>query len=250
MTKGETISTTFSIENTGNVTQEFDIYFTGIQEFILPQNNTHINISSGKKTTVTILFVGLPEKDIGIYNGNILVSNGREEKSIDVGIELNSKSALFDVKTSILPRFKKISAGQTLPVSTELFNFGNIGKIDVYVTYSIMNSSGTKIVEEKESIAVETTTSTLKELHLPESLPAGTYTVFVVVKYHADQEASSSVQFEVVSSAELQTPTANAQNIFGGAIGITRPIVFVPFLFLALILVAVLFYIKEKKWKK
>lgn len=78
----------------------------------------------------------------------------------------------------------------------ELYNLGATGRIDVSVDYMIKDSNGKDILQEHETLAVETQAKYVKEFQLPADVEFGKYILYVRTNYNGEV-ASSSVWFNI-----------------------------------------------------
>ena len=67
-----------------------------------------------------------------------------------------------EVRTSGEGLITRVAPGEFLPFSVKLLNFGGKRRVDVTITYQIIDSEGTEVFTESETIAVETTASFVK----------------------------------------------------------------------------------------
>lgn len=118
--------------------------------------------------------------------------------------ELSTENpALFDVISSGLVNAKvdtgnaglaKVAPGEFLPISIKLANFGGGKRVDVLLQYMIFTSTGEKIYESDETVAVETTASFVKKIQVPFNTIGGVYTAKTSIVYQ-DQVVPATTQF-------------------------------------------------------
>jgi predicted phage tail protein len=85
-----------------------------------------------------------------------------------------------------------------MPVRVQLSNFGSQARADTTATFSVLDSNGREVVTEKETVAVETTSTFTHSLMLPPDISPGHYEVQVSIVYQGQQApAVSSYQFSV-----------------------------------------------------
>ena len=93
---------------------------------------------------------------------------------------------------------RRVSTDEPLLFSVRLFNFGSHKRTDVIVTYRLLDKDNHIVSSESETIAVETTASFIKQLHLPQNLPAGIYTAEAGTVYPGQvSPAISQFMFEI-----------------------------------------------------
>ncbi len=115
---------------------------------------------------------------------------------IAIGLEaVAEEPAQEEVKTSAASMISRVAPGELLPISVKLINFGRGKRVDVLITYQILDSNGRVMLEESETKAVETTMSHVKIIQIPEDLPSGKYTVLSRISYKG-QEAPAISQFQ------------------------------------------------------
>ncbi len=95
-------------------------------------------------------------------------------------------SPLFDVKITVLPEYKKAVAGSKVIATVNMKNLGTPGSpIDVELTISIANTDGTIIsTYSKDTLAVATQLTVVREALVPSDLKAGTYLFLASAKYN------------------------------------------------------------------
>jgi Putative transmembrane protein (Alph_Pro_TM) len=92
----------------------------------------------------------------------------------------------------------KVAPGELLPLSVKLINLGNSNKVDVALTYRIVDSQGNVIYSAEETVAVETTASFVKNIPIPASTPPGQYKAESSIRYQGQvTPATSEFSFTV-----------------------------------------------------
>ena len=105
---------------------------------------------------------------------------------------------LFDI--NVFLEYNKIEAGESQIVTTKIINQGIEEAKDVLIIYTLWDrTKENKISEYSESVAVQTTLSLVKQIHIPEGLSSGNYLIDVEVEY-GNQRASASASFVVKSN--------------------------------------------------
>ena len=200
----------------------------------LSENN--FVLKKGEKNKISVLFNAQPEP--GIYSGYLTIEarttdNVNITKKVQIVFVINSEHRLFDVSLTVLPEYKKIFAGQPVYSQIDLYNMGLTKEpIDVKLIYEIQevrDYNGNVIAASSESIAVQTKISTVRRLIVPQSTKPGEYLFTVNVSYDGSS-AFSSDSFLVEKSTNLTWL----------------------YLLLALLILilAVLYFIREKRNKK
>ncbi len=92
----------------------------------------------------------------------------------------------------------KIAPGEILPISIKLVNFGSQKRIDVLVSYKILNADKQEVYSESETVAVETTASFIKRIQLPPVVKQGQYALLSALSYpYQEDPAVSELSFTV-----------------------------------------------------
>ncbi|HXK34980.1 MAG TPA: hypothetical protein VJ103_00515 [Candidatus Paceibacterota bacterium] len=103
-----------------------------------------------------------------------------------------------EVKTGSGSFVSKVAPGEFLPVAVKLLNFGGGRRVDVAINYKIFDQNKKEILNENETVAVETTASFVKVLQLPHDLKPGRYKVTSEILYQGQEvPAVSSFSFTV-----------------------------------------------------
>jgi len=110
--------------------------------------------------------------------------------------------------------------GQSFHIITEIRNSKSSGRVDVKVTYEVVDEKDNSILVESTTVAIETLSSFSEEIKLPETISGGTYLLKAnVTSLDGTKYAEVSKSFNVVEvSANQQTLI---EYIMGGALIIT-----------------------------
>ncbi len=114
------------------------------------------------------------------------------------GVFVNAQDSGDLIKTHSEATSNKIAPGEFLPISVKLVNFGSQKRVDVIVTYQILDNNGQQVFSEGETVAVDTTANFIKRIQLPKDIKPDTYTVQTSMKYpYQEAPAISKFQIEV-----------------------------------------------------
>jgi len=136
---------------------------------------------------------------VSILNEKAKFSLTKLEGAEIVAKEELEKEALFDVKISVLDKFKEIFAGEEVSAKIEVFNVNNIGQVDVIVDYYLSDNK-TILTSATDVLAVEAVTSFIRALTVPEDIKPGIYFFNVNVIYN-NFTTSSRAEFKVKSKS-------------------------------------------------
>ena len=113
-------------------------------------------------------------------------------------------TAVFEISVSIIED-DALSPGGSFHVIAELRNRESEGRIDVIVTYDVLDSNDNVLISDSKTVAVETKSSFAEEFILPNSISEGTYYFRAVVNSLEGtklSEASRSFNVFVVEEGE------------------------------------------------
>ncbi|MBU0636597.1 MAG: hypothetical protein ABH818_02360 [Patescibacteria group bacterium] len=99
------------------------------------------------------------------------------------------------IQANTLIMTSKVAPGEILPVSVKLMNFGQTEKVDVIIVYKVVNENNQQVVEERETVAVETTASFIKNIFLPKNISPGLYVARSSI-FYLDQKTPTVASFQ------------------------------------------------------
>ena len=113
-------------------------------------------------------------------------------------LEVDTVQTEAEVHTNSASLVSKVAPGEFLPLSVKLLNFGSQNRVDVDVSYEILNKKGERVHFIKETVAVETTASFVKTIQIPFDVSPGEYTAKTYISYQGQLvPAVSSFPFKV-----------------------------------------------------
>ena len=117
--------------------------------------------------------------------------------SFCVGLTSVEESALFDIFIKIPEEYQEVGLDEDMLFTLKLVNLGSEGRIDVFLEYSIINENDEIVLGKRETVAVETQASFLREFSLKD-IPAGDYTIHVKLVYADGKFADTKHSFRIV----------------------------------------------------
>jgi len=200
--QGETELRGITITNNGNKKLSISIENPKLEDFLkISEKSFDLNPKESKSIVLDIF--AREETAPDLYIGKLIVRGGGIEKEILVVIEVESEKALLDVSSKIPDKYKYILPGEEVLAETSLYNLAGTKKIDVFVEYIIFNDNGKEILNQHETITVETSASFSRSFIIPEDAELGRYFLYVKTTYKG-LVASASSEFNV-GSAPLKT---------------------------------------------
>jgi hypothetical protein len=170
-------------------------------------NNAHINL-----ITIAIFFVLIFKLDV------VSVSSAEEN---NFGFIESAQ-----VYTSHAGVVTRVAPGELLPVSVKLSNFGSNQRVDILIEYSIFSSTGEKIYESNETVAVETTANFVKTIPIPLRINPGQYIAKSSIVYQ-DQTTPAVTEFPFVIERKILGLFQSDFILYGGITVILSIIMFV-----------------------
>ena len=195
--QGSVYQTSFSIKNTGTESLSFTLDASALKELLL-LSDTQFSLAPGQSKEILVTIFAAEDKKPDVYSGNIAIKGGNIAKSLPVVIEVQAKSALFDIKVKVLPQYKNILKGEKVVANITMINVGDLKPVDTVLYYSIRNIEGNDLIFGTETLAIYNQVSRITELELPPNATFGTYLVYGKVSYGKAEAAAADV-FNVVS---------------------------------------------------
>lgn len=189
--QGETQEEKIIIKNTGEEKTSFLISVEKVKDLI-KLSEEFFELNPGEEKEIIIDIIAKQSLTPDIYLGKLIIQNEGQEKEILLGIEIESKKALFDIKTEIPAKFKTLTKDEELIVEVELYNLGEIKNVDVVIEYYIKDKKGNELFFEHESLAIENRANFLKRISLPEGIKEGDYVLYTKVIYQGEVASASS----------------------------------------------------------
>ncbi len=93
------------------------------------------------------------------------------------------KFSLFDIQVEIPEKYKTVYPGSELLTSIKLINVGSGGRIDIFLDYWITDEQGTILLQEKETVVVETQNNFVRIFDIPDDTDPGRYIFHAKVSY-------------------------------------------------------------------
>src|SRR3989338_5665219 len=132
--------------------------------------NENLNLQANESGTYE-WDVKNPESIKSLKMSGSVSSNGSAKVYIEKNgtrqLLFDSSKQLFDVDVYVLQEYKKVTQGDEILIQIVLFNLRGFGKGDVDVEYSVKDSRGNLIADEKESVYVETQAKFVRKLLIP-----------------------------------------------------------------------------------
>jgi hypothetical protein len=192
--QGQVATESVIITNIG--TQAADISILNQLGDLARLSTNSVNLDPGQSTTITIDFIASPTTTPNLYLGSIVFQSGSYSQSLFAALEVESANPLLDVAINLPSQYQQISPGDTMLAGITLYNLGSTFG-DVSMNYIIEDDNGNVIVNQSDTVAIQTQTSYIKSLQIPSNAPLGNYILYVRANY-LDKIASASTDFQIV----------------------------------------------------
>lgn len=200
---GDEATVRMKLGNTLGVPSELFLSTTGdAKQFVFFENSV-LTLNPGEQREVLIKLVAPKFINAGDYDGEIVIKSGKESGTVPITVKIMyPEGKLLDVK--IQPLTPTVAPGGTLRLQTDLLNLGKTKRVDVQFNLQLIDVNTGKIVTQKEeAFAVETSTSKVKNLTIPEDTPVGKYMVKGTA-YYSNKEVDSKMQASSITYVQVQ----------------------------------------------
>jgi len=199
LTPGKVTTKNIIIENKDNKVITIDISGENIENFTLIKEN-RLTILPNASKDISLDFIVRENILPNIYLGKLILKGNPDQEEILVIIEVQSIGALLDVSAEILEEYSRVPPNKNILAKISLFNLGTENKRnDITINYIIKNEEGETILEERETVSIETQTGWVKRLTIPTGISYGKYVLYVMTITYDGKIASASDTFDVVS---------------------------------------------------
>ncbi|MBW2976444.1 hypothetical protein KY347_03285, partial [Candidatus Woesearchaeota archaeon] len=205
---GQSTARTFEVTNTGETAISGKIGVRGMEDMLFLSGYSF----SLEPQQTALIEANIIAKQTGVFSGKIIVSAEGVEKEISVIVEVETEEVLFDVKIDIPTEHTKVTAGNNMETQITLLSMGLPKKLDVSITYTIMDMAGNTISKEYETIAVEKQLTFAKSFPVPENLGPGEYLIAMEVSY-ANAIATAGELFTVIEEPVKMPKLFKMQNL-------------------------------------
>jgi hypothetical protein len=156
-----------------------------------------LTVAAKQTEYAKVKFFTMPTTIPGIYNGVITLASAGTTQKITVILRVEyEREKLLDIKIDTIK--KEVIPGDSLKYQVTLYNLGLTKRIDVFLNYTVRSVETDNIIAvDKETMAVETSLSFIRNLHIPEVTEPGLYTIEALAWYE-NKTASSVASFSVV----------------------------------------------------
>ena len=235
-TPGETMSKMITVTNHNTDNREYNIELIGLRGIAVMEDS--LIVKSGQSES-HIIKLDTSDEVIGVYSGEIRITDGAVTKSISLDVTLELEPGRIPLRLTLKPDsysptlqftgkldLEKVVPGEILRPHIYLNNFIEEGVEIIKINYQIIDSNNQVVIEGEREIDIEDYVNSLSSrthsvtgaavtdidtsedivyswgVKLSEKLPPGRYVLAVYAGY--GNEISTATQtFEVISSDEI-----------------------------------------------
>lgn len=191
--QGQTRREFLRITNIGGEKLDISLSVQGIKRLVLLDQENFV-LLPGQYKDVAIDFFARESEFPDIYTGRITARTVQLIKGVNLILEVEKRSPLFDIRADI--KDKEISPGGILRTEIAMVNVGDQKKVDVALDYVIKNFNDETIFLEHETLAVDKSLILNREFEISDDFPEGEYVFYVKLTYQ-EEIATSAVPFSV-----------------------------------------------------
>jgi len=103
----------------------------------------------------------------------------------------------MSITVGIPEKYSEVKAGEKIYFETEVKWPENVGRKDLQIEYSIKNKDNNEVAYLKVLKAIETQTSFMDSISIPESIPPGMYKIIAKFNDYKDLNQEAVVSFNV-----------------------------------------------------
>ncbi len=191
--QGEIATQTITVTNIG--TQAASMSISNGLGTLARLSDTSFNLNPGESKIITIDFIARNDTPPDLYLGSFIFTSNGASLPAFAALEIESSNPLLDVAIN-LPN-TQIAPGETMLAGISLYNLGSTFG-DVALQYIIEDDSGNVILNQSDTVAIQTQSSFIKSLLIPANAPLGHYILYVKATY-IGKIASASTGFDIVT---------------------------------------------------
>jgi uncharacterized membrane protein len=87
----------------------------------------------------------------------------------------------FNIEIELPDSYRNVNPGSEVWFTIKLLNLDNLQRMDVTLSYDIVNSGSKSIIHNSKTVAIETQASFVASLKIPDNTPPGDYAIDLVV---------------------------------------------------------------------
>lgn len=182
------------ITNIGKTNLTINLSIETIGKYVFPEEKTFILESGKTKEIILNVYVSEQEK-INYSAGKVNVQAGSTIKSADIVLDIRKKTALFDIRTTLLKKI--LFQGQRAFANVSVLNFGELKNMDVELELSLVDENKNVYDIKKETFKIDDFYQGKFFVTIPQNLKEGKYFFRSKVSYK-NVSAESYDSLEVV----------------------------------------------------
>ena len=191
---GQTKTETLTIENTGDLTLNFDLNIIALQTFVSLSEYTFSLLPKNLKTIAINFLVGEDER-ASVRTGKIILNTDGLIKAVNIILNILGES-LFDLQSAL--EDNTLTKHQKIQSKIKMIDVSNLGKVNVLLEYFIKDFSDNEIKLAQENVEVSGSLIIERAFSIPSELKKGEDYLFYVKLSYSDGIAISKNPFRIV----------------------------------------------------
>ncbi|MBD3262797.1 hypothetical protein GF374_00265 [Candidatus Woesearchaeota archaeon] len=229
ITQSKSKKESITITNTGSDSSfSIQIDSSDLNKF-MTLSDTSISLNSGESKTITIDISANERAKIDAYAGNIIIQGKSSTKIINVALEVKPVLSDLDINTKVLN--KNAQPNQNIFANIEIVNKGDP---NILLGYAVKDFDGNIFTFKEENLSVKQYVNLTRKLKLSKTIPIGNYILYS----KADNKYTNITSIDVFKVTGIQ-----AGNVYFSFETLN-------IILIMIILTAVVFYLKQKKYIK
>lgn len=200
LTPGKVVTKEITIKNNAGKDLLITLENKNLDDFLVTKEN-QFSLKANETKKINLDFVIREGTLPDLYIGRLIFKDdsGNDEEIL-VLIGIGTEGALLDVNVEVLEEYARVSPGSRVLAKISLFNLGPENRRnDITINYLIKSEKGVEVLEEKETVSIETQTGWVKRLTIPRGIEYEKYVLYVTAVTNDGKIASASDTFEVVA---------------------------------------------------
>lgn len=204
---GEQTTVRIQLQNTLNAPKVISLSVDGALTDLISFDDSQVSLKPSEERSVMMKIIVPKTMNPGNYEGDLILSSGKEQGKIPVAIRvLSPEGKLIDVR--VQPLLPTVAPGNVLKVQTDIANTGKAASVNGTLDLQLLDiQTGEIVLRQQESFNVETSLSLISEIEIPSDFPTGKYMLKAVASYldlDKQEVQISSIAYEEINYSLLE----------------------------------------------
>jgi len=176
-----------NIENNDNLMKEFDISIEGDIDFFSINENNFVLEPYGKKEI--LVFFEDEDNKVEVYSGELVISEGFEEKRIPIIVTVEDDRNLLSIIHSTIASYYDVYPGGKLGLDIKVYDLNDLSVPSLTAESFIQNIQGEILWTNEEDLIVDGSKTEI--VNIPSNWPKGNYIFVTIIDYKGVKSISS-----------------------------------------------------------